>query len=89
VLIALVALTGSVLFARWLRDAHASLVKLLTDAQLDMEDMMIKRRPRPTRIRRTIITLGRSAMVYATDVSFASACGRIEDVGVSGIACTP
>jgi len=31
----------------------------------------------------------RSPMVYATDVSYASACGRIEDVGVSGIACSP
>jgi hypothetical protein len=31
----------------------------------------------------------RSPMVYATNVSFASACGRIEDVGVSGIACAP
>ena len=30
-----------------------------------------------------------SPMVYATSVSSASACGRIEDVGVSGIACTP
>ena len=31
----------------------------------------------------------RSPMVYATSVSYASACGRIEDVGVSGIACSP
>jgi hypothetical protein len=31
----------------------------------------------------------RSPMVYATDVSYTSACGRIEDVGVSGIACSP
>lgn len=31
----------------------------------------------------------RSPMVYATSASYASACGRIEDVGVSGIACTP
>jgi hypothetical protein len=31
----------------------------------------------------------RSPLVYATSVSYASACGRIEDVGVSGIACTP
>lgn len=31
----------------------------------------------------------RSPMVYATDVAYASACGRIEDVGVSGIACAP
>lgn len=31
----------------------------------------------------------RSPMVYATNVSYASACGRIEDVGVSGIACAP
>lgn len=31
-----------------------------------------------------------SAMVYATDVSYVTACGRIEDAGtVSGIACTP
>ncbi|HEX8147249.1 MAG TPA: DUF2690 domain-containing protein [Pyrinomonadaceae bacterium] len=31
----------------------------------------------------------RSPMAYATSVSYASACGRIEDVGVSGIACSP
>ena len=31
----------------------------------------------------------RSPMVYATNVSYTSACGRIEDVGVSGIACAP
>jgi hypothetical protein len=31
----------------------------------------------------------RSPMVYATNVSFTSACGRIDDVGVTGIACTP
>jgi hypothetical protein len=31
----------------------------------------------------------RSPMVYATSVSYVTACGRIEDVGVSGIACTP
>lgn len=31
----------------------------------------------------------RSPMVYATNVCYTSACGRIEDVGVSGIACSP
>ena len=31
----------------------------------------------------------RSPMVYATSASYITACGRIEDVGVSGIACTP
>jgi hypothetical protein len=31
----------------------------------------------------------RSPMVYATGVSSVSACGRIEDVQVSGIACAP
>lgn len=31
----------------------------------------------------------RSLMAYATDVSYLTACGRIDDVGVSGFACTP
>jgi hypothetical protein len=31
----------------------------------------------------------RSPMVYATNVSYTTACGRIDDVGISGSACTP
>jgi hypothetical protein len=35
------------------------------------------------------VYMAKSPMVYATDVSFTTACGRIDDVGLTATACTP